>query len=200
MKLKSKIMAGVTALALAGAISAPGTADAGVNPSMYNPYPATYAQPLFDPWTSAVNPQTVTNQTAIALVSGYGRTVCYGSRVDATWANSAPNASIVASAWQAAGGSCFDPVITEYVRVSTVTVFNDQILPGCFHNPPGPDLNAASGTIAQIWVIRQNCGVFSYGWNPPWDAIPARGNYRQFTCVTTPHWSGCHSPANHQVL
>jgi hypothetical protein len=164
-----------------------------VDPYLNNSIPSPTHQ-VFNPWTGQVDPQTLTNQPAIALASGYGFTVCYGSRTDETWSVGGIG-STSASAWQTSNGRCDGPLIHDWITVSTAPVFNDQSLG--FRN--GCTATGSDSTVASAWKVSVNCGRYGFGIWPPYDVYPERGWYRQFTCVTTPRWSGCHSPVGHWV-
>jgi hypothetical protein len=189
-KLVTPIITIGTGLTLALALS-PTPAHAQVDPYLNNSVP-TPTHFLFDPFTGKTDPQTVTNQTALVLASGYGFTVCYGSRTDATWSLGG-TASTSASAWQTNNGRCDGPLIHDWIMVSTAPVFNDQSLGnGCTAVGTG-------GVMASAWKVSPNCASFGFGVWPPYDVYAKRGWYRQFTCVTTPRWQGCHSPVGHWV-
>lgn len=172
-------------------LSPPTPAQAAIDPYLNNSIPSP-THPVFNPWNGQVDPQTLTNQPAIILVSGYGFTVCYGSRDDLTW-NVGGTGSISASAWQTSNGRCDGPLIHDWVMVTTAPVFNDQSLGnGCTAVGTG-------GVVASTWKVSVNCALYEFGNTPPYDVRAMRGWWRQYSCVTTPRWQGCHSPVGHWI-
>lgn len=191
MRLKPPIGLGVV---LAFAFGAASPAHAAVDPYMNNAAPSP-GRAIFN--GSYFDPLTVSNQTPFVLARGYGRCLLVSSRLDLTLYSGEIQGSIVAAARQVTDdGNCAGANINEYIKVSTAKVFNDRIVFEC------NNAHAEGYGSVTAWQVKSGCavpgqlygtygGVFSQG--------PARGNYRQFTVVTTLYGQFATSPVNHWI-
>jgi hypothetical protein len=205
MMRKNKMIASVSVAAgLLGAAMGGGVAEAATNHDLVNQNSPATASSLqsYNAYTGHFDPYTLSNQNTVILARGYGRCVL----VEDWWdylgydpAGSEPlniYGSVYAIAAQRVDdGNCNGAVIGDQVSVSTTPIYEDQAFAQFQCNIQ----ESGTGSVV-AWGFRTTCRPsLVLGGNPFQTTRPVVGRYRQFTCVTTPYWNGCTSPANRVV-
>lgn len=169
-------------------------AGAAVDPYLNNAVPSP-GRSVFN--GSYFDPITVSNQVPFVLARGYGRCLLVSNRTDVTLYDGAIAGSIIATARQVVdNGNCTGPNINEYMWVDTAKVFNDQIVFDCNNT------HAEGYGPVTAWQVKPGCSVpgQSYGtYSGVFSQGPAKGNYRQFTVITTLYGQYATSPVNHWI-
>jgi hypothetical protein len=206
---KNKMIASVSVAAglLGVVMGGGGVAEAATNHDLVNQNSPATASSLqsYNAYTGHFDPYTLSNQDTVILARGYGRCVL----LEAWWdymgydpPGTGPfdgldmYGSVAATGVQRVdNGSCSGAVIGDQVTVSTTPVYED--IPFAQYQCSIESTGVGS---VMAWGFRTTCRPSLVLGNDPFKTTrPAIGKYRQFSCVTTPYWSGCTSPANRVV-
>lgn len=197
MKLRRVVPA---AIILATILLASSPAKAAVDPYLNNAYP-TPGRAIFN--GAYFDPMTVSNQVPYVVSRGYGRCLFVSSRWDEAVYNGEYQGSVIATARQVVDdGACTGPNIGEWMRVETVPVFNDTVRGfGYCHQQGYSNVRAEGSGPQTAWLVSVGCGTpgASYGPYGFYSIGPAKGNYRQFTVITTLYGQWATSPVNHWI-